>query len=52
MNSLFLTDRQMLILNQLIVELEEKFGKYYTYQYEEDEFSCKCSGPAQSCIWH
>ena len=42
----------LLSLNQLISKLEEKFGKDYIYQPEHSEFSCKCSGPAQSCVWH
>ena len=52
MESLLLNEEQMLSLNQLISKLEEKFGKDYIYQPELSECSCKCSGPAQSCVWH
>ena len=52
MDSLFLNDEQMSTLNKTISTLEEMFGKDYTYQPEQNEFSCKCSGPAQSCVWH
>ncbi len=52
MQNLFLNEGQTQALNQAILELEEVFGAEYTYAPEVNEFSCKCSGPAQSCAWH
>lgn len=52
MEDLLLNDEQMSILDKIVLNLEEKFGKDYSYQPEHNEFQCKCSGPAQSCVWH
>lgn len=52
MKNLFLDANQVKVLNKTIFELEEKFGANYFYVPSINEFSCKCSGPGQSCLWH
>ena len=52
MASLLLNQAETAKLNSVLANLEEKFGKEYSYVPETSAFSCKCSGPAQSCAWH
>lgn len=50
--SLILDPRELEKLAETIDSLEKHFGADYTYEPAENAFSCSCSGPAQSCIWH
>lgn len=52
MASLMLSKTETAKLDAALERLEQKFGKEYTFTPEVSEFSCKCSGPAQSCTWH
>lgn len=52
MASLMLSNAETAKLNAALAGLEQKFGAEYTFTPEVSAFSCKCSGPAQSCTWH
>lgn len=52
MASLKLTDTETKSLEIALRKMEEKFGNEYSFKPEISEFSCRCSGPAQSCTWH
>ncbi len=52
MVSLLLNNAETAKLNTVLAALEKKFGTDYTYTPKVSAFSCKCSGPAQSCTWH
>ena len=52
MESLMLNNAENAELDAALDCLEQKFGTEYTFTPEVSEFSCKCSGPAQSCAWH
>lgn len=52
MASLRLDNAEMMKLDVVLAKLEKEFGREYTFTPEVSDFSCKCSGPAQSCIWH
>lgn len=52
MASLLLDHTESAELDAVLEKLERRFGADYTFIPEESSFSCKCSGPAQSCIWH
>lgn len=52
MASLRLDATEMSNLNDALKALEGKFGQEYTFAPESSEFSCSCSGPARSCVWH
>lgn len=52
MKSLFLNDAEKNLLELIIKNMEKEFGQNYKFTPKENEFSCKCSGPAQSCTWH
>lgn len=50
--SLRLDYAETIKLNAVLANLEQKFGTEYSFTPEVSAFSCKCSGPAQSCAWH
>lgn len=52
MKSLLLDYAETVELDTVLTDLEETFGTDYSFAPESSVFSCKCSGPAQSCIWH
>lgn len=52
MASLRLDKEEMKQINTVLAELENKFGAEYVFVPETSCYSCKCSGPAQSCAWH
>lgn len=52
MASLFLSHVETAKLNAVLANLEQKFGTEYSFTPEFSAFSCKCSGPGQSCTWH
>lgn len=52
MDSLMLNNTETTKLNTVLSNLEKKFGADYSFTPEISAFSCKCSGPAQSCAWH
>lgn len=52
MASLLLNKKETAMLNAALLEMEKKNGTEYSFVPEVSAFSCKCSGPAQSCIWH
>lgn len=52
MTALALTNAETEKLNAVLANLEDEFGTEYIFTPECSEFSCKCSGPAQSCTWH
>lgn len=52
MASLLLNSAENAKLNAVLATLEKKYGKDYAYKPEISAFSCKCSGPGQSCVWH
>lgn len=39
-------------LEAALEKMEALFGSEYSFEPEMSEFSCRCSGPAQSCTWH
>ena len=39
-------------LEAALEKMEALFGSEYSFEPEMSEFSCRCSGPAQSCIKH
>lgn len=39
-------------LETALAKLEKEYGSEYSFTPEVNEFSCKCSGPGQSCVWH
>ena len=52
MASLLLNKKETAALNAALAEMEKKNGIKYSFIPEVSAFSSKCSGPAQSCIWH
>ena len=52
MSSLFLNDTEIKKMHDAIESMENDYGNKYSYQPESSVFSCSCSGPQQSCIWH
>lgn len=52
MSTLRLDAEERVHLNETLAAMEAQLGKDYTFVPEMSEFSCKCSGPGQSCIWH
>lgn len=52
MAALFLNSDEMDVLDLALTRMEKEFGEEYSFIPEYSEFSCKCSGPAQSCVWH
>ncbi len=52
MKSLMLNSDEFSVLNLTLEKMEAKNGNEYSYTPEKSTFSCKCSGPAQSCVWH
>ena len=39
-------------LEAALEKMEALFGSEFSFEPEMSEFSCRCSGPAQSCTWH
>lgn len=39
-------------LKSTLAKMEAVYGADYSFEPEINTFSCKCSGPAQSCVWH
>lgn len=52
MSNLFIECAETEKLNAVLAKLERKYGAEYSYVPEVSDFSCRCSGPAQSCVWH
>ncbi|WP_303949557.1 hypothetical protein [Desulfovibrio piger] len=52
MDTLMLSNTEVAELNAALAQLEQEFGSEYIFMPEVSTFSCKCSGPAQSCAWH
>lgn len=52
MATLFLNKDESRDLEVALAKMEREFGTDYSFEPEEKAFSCKCSGPAQSCTWH
>lgn len=52
MSTLRLNADERSSLKETLAAMEKQFGKDYTFVPELSDFSCRCSGPAQSCAWH
>lgn len=52
MAALFLDIADMKELNTVLSNMENEFGTEYSFSPDYSEYSCKCSGPGQSCVWH
>lgn len=52
MSKLVLSNSEKEALRVALAKAEARYGKDYTFKPEKSAFSCKCSGPAQSCVWH
>lgn len=52
MTSLFLDSTELKALDTALTGMEDEFGAEYLFSPDYSEFSCKCSGPGQSCVWH
>lgn len=52
MDTLMLSNAEIAEVNAALAQLEQEFGAEYIFIPEVSTFSCKCSGPAQSCTWH
>lgn len=52
MDSLFLSDKEKQALYATLEQMEKTHGAEYSFVPEASVYSCKCSGPAQSCVWH
>ncbi|MBQ1388724.1 MAG: hypothetical protein IIY78_03765 [Clostridia bacterium] len=52
MDSLFMDAVEIEVMNEKLSKLEKEYGSEYHYDPEYSEFSCRCSGPGQSCVWH
>lgn len=52
MATLHLDSSENSSLEAALAKLEEQYGTEYSFIPEIKEFSCKCSGPGQSCVWH
>lgn len=52
MKELTLSSNDKRVLDSILSSLEEQFGTEYAFTLEKNIYSCKCSGPAQSCAWH
>ena len=52
MASLFLDNTELKALDIVLADMESEFGAEYSFSPDYSEFTCGCSGPAQSCAWH
>lgn len=52
MISLYLSEDELRELELVLNDMECQSGTDYSFEPELSVFSCKCSGPAQSCAWH
>ena len=52
MKSLKLSSKENAKLKNALEVMERSQGSEYNFVPTVSEFSCKCSGPAQSCVWH
>ena len=52
MASLLMDAAEMAAMDEKLSKMETEYGSEYHFEPEYSEFSCKCSGPGQSCVWH
>ncbi len=52
MEKLQLNNSEVMKLETILSSMEMEFGNEYVFVPKENEYSCRCSGPAQSCVWH
>lgn len=52
MEALRLNKNEKMELETVLSKMEKQFGTDYSFKPKKTDFSCGCSGPAQSCIWH
>jgi len=52
MATLYLNENENYELENVLSKMERENGSDYSFEPERNAFSCRCSGPAQSCTWH
>lgn len=52
MSSLFLNDKEKQSICVVLEKMEKQYNAEYSFIPKTSVYSCKCSGPGQSCVWH
>lgn len=52
MEKIRLSANELRKLSTVLSSLEKEHGEEYVYIPDKSAYACKCSGPAQSCVWH
>lgn len=52
MATLYLNVDEKRELEDVLEKMECQSAADYSFEPEHSAFSCRCSGPAQSCTWH